>query len=159
MSGLIFRHAALSFKRVPYAPLFMHQYKNVRADVSPPVSAPLRQLIYSFTVSYLGAIWNVVNFEEAKARFRGGYLSRRTTVICAHIMIRHCLRGSVNNEYIIFLSITDALFKESIRHECPQPTNKLVQLHPFQPAKQSSIMEYPHKAHADSLPHSGRRTQ
>ena len=46
----------------------MSQYKNVRADVSPPVSAPLRQLIYSFAVSYLGAIWIVVYF-EAKARF------------------------------------------------------------------------------------------
>ena len=65
----IFRHAALPFKPVRYAPLFMPQYKNVRADVSPPVSTPLWQLIYSFAVSYFGAIWNVVNFEEAKARF------------------------------------------------------------------------------------------
>ena len=61
---------------------------------------------------------------------------------------------------VIFLpSITYAVFKESIQHECPQPTRKLVQLHPFQQAKHSSIMEYLHKAHADSLPHRGRAHQ
>ena len=44
-------------------------------------------------------------------------------------------------------------------HECPQPTRKLVQLHPFQHAMHSSIMEYLHKTHADRLPHRGRAHQ
>ena len=43
----------------------MRQYKNVKVDVCPPVSAPL--LIHLF-MQYLGAIWNVVNF-EVEARF------------------------------------------------------------------------------------------
>ena len=43
----------------------MRQDKNVKADVCPPVSAPL--LIHLFT-QYLDAIWDVVNF-EVEARF------------------------------------------------------------------------------------------
>ena len=43
----------------------MRQYKNVKADVCPPVSA---SLLNHFFTQYLGAIWNVVSF-EVEARF------------------------------------------------------------------------------------------
>ena len=52
--------------------------------------------------------------------------------------------------------MTHALLKESIWHERPQPTHKLVQLYPFQPAEHRALIEHTHEAHANSLPHPGR---